>query len=142
MATYDLTQVELSALLTGNIDPSVREFVLNYLFDPDADNPMGTVMVHGHDDDDDDDDNDPATGMATVMTTMTIMGAVTASMAGGTTTMTKTMAAGTMTIAATAARGTMGRLTTTMRSPYRSPTVPTGSIPRPMSTISQLTTAS
>ena len=33
MATYDLTQVELSALLTGNIDPSVRDFVLNYLFD-------------------------------------------------------------------------------------------------------------
>ena len=40
MATYDLTQVELSALLTGNIDPSVREFVLNYLFDPD--NPENT----------------------------------------------------------------------------------------------------
>jgi hypothetical protein len=50
MATYDLTQVELSALLTGNIDPSVREFVLSYLFDPD--NPENNGNGHGHDDDD------------------------------------------------------------------------------------------
>ena len=33
MATYDLTQTELSALLTGNLDASVRDFVVNYLFD-------------------------------------------------------------------------------------------------------------
>ena len=45
MATYDLTQVELSALLTGNIDPSVRDFVLNYLFDPDSTMTMGTATV-------------------------------------------------------------------------------------------------
>jgi Ca2+-binding RTX toxin-like protein len=36
MATYDLTQAELSAAISGNLDASVRDFVLNFLFDEDS----------------------------------------------------------------------------------------------------------
>jgi hypothetical protein len=33
MATYDLNQTELNQLMIPNIDPSVRDAVLDYLFD-------------------------------------------------------------------------------------------------------------
>jgi Ca2+-binding RTX toxin-like protein len=36
MATYDLTQAELSGVISGNLDASVRDFVLNFLFDEDS----------------------------------------------------------------------------------------------------------
>jgi hypothetical protein len=36
MATYDLTQAELSGVISANLDASVRDFVLNFLFNEDG----------------------------------------------------------------------------------------------------------
>ena len=41
MATYDLTQAELSGVISANLDASVRDFVLNFLFDDDSSNDGG-----------------------------------------------------------------------------------------------------
>jgi Ca2+-binding RTX toxin-like protein len=50
MATYDLTQAELSAAINGNLDASVRDFVLNFLFDEDssANAQFGLSQAMGH----------------------------------------------------------------------------------------------
>ena len=45
MATYDLTQAELSGVISGNLDASVRDFVLNYLFD-DENSPGNSAFGH------------------------------------------------------------------------------------------------
>jgi Ca2+-binding RTX toxin-like protein len=45
MATYDLTQAELSGVISANLDASVRDFVLNFLFD-DENSPGNSAFGH------------------------------------------------------------------------------------------------
>src|SRR5262245_45000907 len=59
MATYDLTQTEVNALLsTGNLDVDVKNSVLNFLFDPDnnnsnaSDTGIAAAAAHSQADDD------------------------------------------------------------------------------------------